>query len=44
MKDEDKFDFGQYPDLLGVGVPFGEDFFEQNEEVHLAPWNARSCP
>jgi ATP-dependent Lon protease len=33
MKEDSKFDMGQFPDLLGVGVPFGEDFFEQAEEI-----------
>jgi ATP-dependent Lon protease len=36
MKNDQRFDFGQYPDFMGMGMPFGEEMFSKNEELELS--------
>jgi ATP-dependent Lon protease len=35
MKQQDRFEYGHYPDYMGMTMPFGTDFFEEEEVVDL---------
>ncbi len=35
MKEDDRFDFGPYPDFMGMAMPFSDDLFEEEEELVL---------
>ncbi len=35
MKEEDIFKFNQYPDLIGMAMPFSDELFESEKDVHL---------
>ena len=35
MKEEDIFEFNQYPDFIGMAMPFSDDLFDTEKEVHL---------
>jgi ATP-dependent Lon protease len=35
MREEDRFEFGQYPEFMGVAMPLGEDLLEQGLDVDL---------
>ena len=35
MRNDERFDFGPYPDFMGMAVPFSEDLFEEEQELQL---------
>jgi len=35
MKEEDIFEFNQYPDFIGMAMPFSDELFETEKDVHL---------
>jgi ATP-dependent Lon protease len=35
MKEEDIFEFNQYPDFIGMAMPFSDELFESEKDVHL---------
>ncbi len=35
MRDDDRFDFGPYPDFMGMALPFSDELFEEEEELQL---------
>ncbi len=35
MKDDDRFDFGQYPDYMGINLPFSDEMFEDSVDLPL---------
>lgn len=35
MREDDRFDFGPYPDFMGMALPFSDDLFEDEEELVL---------
>jgi ATP-dependent Lon protease len=35
MRDDDRFEFSQYPEFMGVATPLGEDLLEQGLDVDL---------
>ena len=35
MREEDRFDLGQYPEFMGVNLPFSDDVFEDSVDIPL---------
>lgn len=35
MKEDDHFEFGAYPDFMGIAMPFSEELFDGEEELEL---------
>ncbi len=35
MRDADRFDFGPYPDFMGMSMPFSDELFEEEESLIL---------
>jgi ATP-dependent Lon protease len=33
MRENNSFDFGQYPDFVGMGFPFGDELFDEEEDL-----------
>lgn len=33
MRENNLFEFGQYPDFVGMGFPFGDELFDEDEEL-----------
>ena len=33
MRENEQIEFGQYPDFVGMGMPFGEELFDEDEEL-----------
>ena len=35
MREEDRFDLGQYPEFMGINLPFSDDVFENSVDIPL---------